>query len=108
MIPGVFLVRELAADPQGLQETWTNKWHGERGPDGKPMDCQNKHWFQAPSKKMYHPVQQDQKTLGLFMQWLTGRTRTNRHQNLVDKVAKKNEVDEENHITAPTCSLHKR
>ncbi len=56
----------------------------------------------------YQVVQLDSKTLGICMQWLTGHTRMNRHQHLVDKGAKKYNVDDdgdEEQITAPTCRL---
>ncbi len=54
---------------EGLRKLWTNKWHGERWPDGKPMYRQTKHWFQEPNKaKSYDLLQLDRKTLGLCMQ----------------------------------------
>ncbi len=96
---------------EGLRKLWTDKWHGERWPDGKPIHRQMKHWLQEPNKvKSYYLVKLDRNMLGLCMQWLTGHTRMNRHQHLVNTCAKKNNADDGDKpiITAPTCRLCKR
>ena len=74
------------------------------------MYRQTKHWFQEPDKiKSYDLIQLDRQTLGQCMQWLTGHTRMNRHQHLIDVSANKNKNDDDQmEVTTPTCRLCNR
>jgi ribonuclease HI len=90
---------------QGVNRLWSERFNNSRKKDGTPMYRQTKYFFKEPNKeKSYFLLRQNRETLGKVIQFITGHTYMNRHQNLVEE-ANIDQEDEEDEPRFPKCRL---